>query len=104
MNGATLTVKMEEVTYPPGAASPVHSHGCPVIGYVVKGAVRMKIKGQEERTYRTGETFYEAPNSVHLVSANASKSEPATFVAYFICDHDTALTVPAPADSAGAHR
>jgi quercetin dioxygenase-like cupin family protein len=42
-------------------------------------------------TYQAGETFYEAPNRIHLISANASSSEPAKFVAYLICDHDAPL-------------
>jgi hypothetical protein len=28
------------------------------------------------------------------VSANASDGEPARFLAYFVCDHRTPLTVP----------
>lgn len=104
MNGEKLTVKVQEVTYPPGGSSSIHSHPCPVVGYVVHGAVRMRVKGEAERTYNAGEIFYEAPNSVHLVSANASESEPATFIASFVCDRDTALTVPVAANTAGAHQ
>jgi quercetin dioxygenase-like cupin family protein len=56
----------------------------------------MQVKGESEVVYKAGQSFYEAPDSVHLVSANASTKEPARFVAYFVCDHDTPLTVPAP--------
>jgi quercetin dioxygenase-like cupin family protein len=38
------------------------------------------VKGQAEMIYKAGESFYEAPNGVHLVSANASSSEPPEFV------------------------
>ena len=51
------------------------------------------MKGEPEMTYKAGESFYEAPNGVHLVSANASSTEPARLVAYLICDHDTPLSV-----------
>jgi quercetin dioxygenase-like cupin family protein len=44
--------------------------------------------------YRAGDSFYESPNGRHLVSANASQSESATFLATFVCDHPTPLTVP----------
>lgn len=37
--------------------------------------------------------LYEAPNGVHLVSANASSTEPAKLVAYLICDRDVPLSV-----------
>ena len=95
MDGARLTAKVVEVTYPPGGASTQHRHPCAVIGYVVSGAVRMGIQTRPDSVYRRGETFYEQPNDLHRVSANASDIEPATFIAYFLCDRETPLTVPA---------
>ena len=85
-----------EVTYGPGEFSQQHSHPCPVIAYVLQGAVRTKTTGEPERIYKAGETFYEPPNGTHEISANASASEPAKFLAYFLCDRDTPLSVPAP--------
>jgi quercetin dioxygenase-like cupin family protein len=96
MDAAHLQVTTVEVTYPPGGSSTPHSHPCPVIGYVLKGAVRMQVKGGTESIYRVGDSFYEAPNGIHMVSANASKKEPATFLAYFICDHSGPLSVKVP--------
>lgn len=96
LDGSRLEATLVEVTYPPGATSSPHSHPCAVIGYVVSGAVRMQVKGEAEAVYHAGQTFYEAPNGVHQVSANASATEPATFIASFTCDRRTALTVPAP--------
>jgi quercetin dioxygenase-like cupin family protein len=96
MDAAHLQVNTVEVTYPPGGSSTPHSHPCPVIGYVLKGAVRMQVKGGTESIYRVGDSFYEAPNGIHMVSANASKKEPATFLAYFICDHSGPLSVKVP--------
>src|SRR5271167_1134143 len=92
-----LQVTTVEVTYPPGGSSAPHSHPCPVIGYVLKGAVRMQVKGGAPSTYTVGDSFYEAPNGVHLISENVSAKEPATFLAYFICDHSTPLSVKVPA-------
>ncbi len=87
---------MVEVTYAPGESSPPHSHPCPVIAYVLEGAVRSKVKGGNEAVYKAGESFYEAPNGIHQISANASSSQPAKFLAYFLCDRDTPLSVPPP--------
>ena len=61
-----------------------------------KGRLRAQVKGQPETIYKAGESFYEAPNGIHLVSANASSTEPAKLVAYLICDHDTPLSVDVP--------
>ena len=94
LKGDNLKVQVVQVLYAPGGSSQPHSHPCPVIGYVLEGAVRMQVKGGEEKIYRAGESFYEAPNGVHLVSANASKSLPARFLATFVCDHQAPLTSP----------
>jgi quercetin dioxygenase-like cupin family protein len=96
LDSAHLKVTTVEVTYPPGGSSSPHSHPCPVIGYVLRGAVRMQVKGDPASVYRPGDSFYEAPNGVHLVSANASTKEPAVFLAYFICDHSGPLSVKVP--------
>jgi quercetin dioxygenase-like cupin family protein len=65
-----------------------------VIGYVAQGAIRFQVKGGPESVFKTGESFYEPPNGVHQVSANASDKEPAKLIAFFVCDHETSLTVP----------
>jgi quercetin dioxygenase-like cupin family protein len=99
LDPAHLQVTTVEVTYPPGGSSTPHSHPCPVIGYVLKGAVRMQVKGGAEHIYRPGDSFYEEPNGVHMVSKNASATKPATFLAYFICDHTGPLSVKVPTNS-----
>ena len=95
-DGAHLTVKLLEVTYPPGARSKPHRHPCGVVGYIVSGQLRAQLKGQAERIYKAGDTFYESPTDVHVVSANDSKTETVKLLAYFTCDSDTPLSVPAP--------
>jgi quercetin dioxygenase-like cupin family protein len=100
LDGGRLEAKVVEVTYGPGEWSPAHSHPCAVIGYVIEGAVRMQVKGEPEATYQAGQSFYEAPNGVHAISANASKTERARFLAYFTCDRESPLTVAAPESKA----
>ena len=101
LDGDHVKVTIVEVTYGPGASSPPHSHPCPVIGYVMAGALRTQVKGEPEAIYKEGQTFYEAPNGVHQVSANASTKRPVRFLAYFVCDRDTELSVAAP-ENAGS--
>ena len=96
LDGGHLKVTLVEVRYGPGEASLPHFHPCAVIGYVVEGVIRTQVKGEPEMTYKAGESFYEAPNGIHLVSANASSTEPAKLVAYLICDHDTPLSINVP--------
>ncbi len=103
LQGDRLKLSLVEVTYAPGGSSSPHSHPCPVVGHVVEGSVKMQVKGQQERTFAVGENFYEPPNGVHLVSANASQTRAAKFIAIFICDRQTELSVPVSGES-GADR
>jgi quercetin dioxygenase-like cupin family protein len=99
LNGEHVKVSVVEVTYAPGESSRPHTHPCPVIGYVVEGRVRMQVKGESEKTFAAGETFYEAPNGVHLISANAGGDRAVKFIAIFVCDHDTPLSLPVTGDA-----
>jgi glucose/arabinose dehydrogenase len=94
MNGSRLAMQIVEVSYAPGGWSAAHRHPCPVVGYVLEGAVRMQLHGQPARTYAAGETFTETPADVHAVSANASDTAPAKFLAFFTCDQDGPRTIP----------
>jgi quercetin dioxygenase-like cupin family protein len=96
LDGDHLKVTLVEVNYGPGEGSMPHSHPCPVIAYVAEGAIRSQVKGGPEKIYKAGESFYEPANGVHQVSANASKTEPAKLLAYFVCDRDVPLSMDVP--------
>lgn len=96
LQGATLDNRLVEVSYPPSGASAAHRHPCPVVGYVLEGALRMQLQGQPERIVRAGESFYESPADIHAVSANASTTAPVRFLAFFTCDKDTPTSIPVP--------
>jgi quercetin dioxygenase-like cupin family protein len=87
--GAMITV-----VYPPGASEPVHRHNAYVFVYVVEGSVVMKVRGGNEVTLNAGQSFYEAPNDVHVVGRNASKTKPAKFVAFLIKDKGAPVHIP----------
>jgi quercetin dioxygenase-like cupin family protein len=101
LDGDHLKATVVEVIYTPGESDPPHSHPCPVMVYVIEGSYRSQVKGQPETIYHPGESFYEPPNGVHQVSANASDKLPVKFLAYFVCDRDTELTIPAPETKTG---
>lgn len=73
-------ISMLTVEYAPGGSSKPHRHEGQVLVYVLEGTLLMQIEGQEMRTLTRGDTFYESPEQLHLVSANASKTEPAKFL------------------------
>ena len=62
-------------------------------GALPSGTFRTQVKGEPEMIYKAGASFYDTPNGIHLISANASTTEPATLVAYLICDHDAPLSL-----------
>src|SRR5215472_3403079 len=85
------------VDYAPGGASPSHAHAKSafIYAYVVSGAIESQVNDGPKRVYRAGESFFEEPGSLHRVSRNASKTEPAKLLAVFVVDtNDKALTIP----------
>lgn len=93
-------VTMSSVEYPPGGSSPPHRHDAQVFVYVIQGHVTMQVKGGPLETLGPGDTFYESPTDIHIVSANASKTEPAKFLAILIKDKSKSGSRPAAADQA----
>jgi quercetin dioxygenase-like cupin family protein len=85
-----------EVTYPPGVESASHRHNAHTIVYVLEGTVTMQVEGSEAKTLGQGEIFYETPEDVHSVSKNASDTEPATILVFFLKEKGRATTEPAP--------
>ena len=87
-------VLMYTVDFPPGFASPVHRHNAQVSVYVLEGSVVMQVKGGKEVTLGPGQSFYENPNDIHVVSRNASSSEPAKFLVFLIKQKSAPLVIP----------
>jgi quercetin dioxygenase-like cupin family protein len=86
---------MITVEYAPGATDAIHRHNAHVFVYVLEGSVVMQVRGGEEVTLVPGQTFYEGPQDVHVVGRNASKTEPAKFLVFFVKDKGVPPLVPA---------
>ena len=70
------------VHYAPGAKSVKHRHAGSVLAYVLSGEIRSENSATgPAKVYRVGESFFEPPGSAHLVSENASATEPASLLA-----------------------
>jgi quercetin dioxygenase-like cupin family protein len=73
------------VNYAPGRKSGKHQHAGSVLAYVLSGAIRSENSATGPvRVYKAGESFFEPPGSEHLVSENASATEPASLLAVFV--------------------
>jgi quercetin dioxygenase-like cupin family protein len=87
------------VNYPPGGKSAAHKHPGSVFVYVISGKVRSQVSTNgPEKIYGPGETFFEPPGSTHLVSENASATEPASILAVFVAPTGATLTTPVAHD------
>lgn len=64
--------------------------------WIAWALLTFQVKGESEAIYKPGERFYEAPNGIHLVSANAGQTAPLGFVAYFTCDQHVPLSTEVP--------
>jgi len=95
MSGKEL--RMLTVEYLPGGASLPHRHNAQVFVYVLEGAVTMQVQGGAPVTLGVGETFYEAPEDIHTVSANASRTKPARILVFMVRDVGTPLSIAVPA-------
>jgi quercetin dioxygenase-like cupin family protein len=81
------------VSYAPGGKSVKHHHAGSVLAYVLSGEIRSESSATgPAKVYKAGETFFEPPGSEHLVSENASATEPASLLAIFIADDGAELT------------
>jgi len=83
------------VEYAPGGKTPSHHHAKSafISAYVISGAVRSQVDDGPVKIFKAGEHFTEKPGAHHVVSENASDTEPAKILAIFVVDSsETALT------------
>ncbi|MGO9449799.1 MAG: cupin domain-containing protein [Candidatus Binataceae bacterium] len=80
-------VVIVSVDYPPGGATEPHDHPGYVYAYVLDGAVVSKVDDQPQQTYTKGHMWSELPGQHHIVSKNASATEPAKLLVFFIVPH-----------------
>jgi quercetin dioxygenase-like cupin family protein len=85
-------VTIVRVFYGPGGFTRPHRHSGSVTAYITKGEIRSQLGGGPLETFKVGQTFFEPPGATHLVSANASNTEPAELIAVFVADEGAQLT------------
>ena len=76
----------------PGGFTPPHRHAGSVTAYITKGEIRSQLGGGPIEVFKMGQSFFEPPGATHMVSANASDTEPAELIAVFVADEGAQLT------------
>jgi quercetin dioxygenase-like cupin family protein len=80
---------------PPGTAIGFHTHPGDEIGYVLKGTLILKTRGQPDRSLSAGDSFFNPRGAVHSAVAGPG-GEGATVVSTWIIDKGQPLATPAP--------
>ena len=85
-------VTIVRVFYGPGGFTRPHRHAGSVTAYITRGEIRSQLGGGPVETFKVGQSFFEPPGATHMISANASSTEPAELVAVFVADEGAQLT------------
>lgn len=85
---------MIEVDYQPGQSSIAHKHQGTAMAYVLSGEITSQVKGEKTITYKAGEFWYEPAGSEHLVSKNASATQPAKLLVFMVLAPDEKVLIP----------
>jgi quercetin dioxygenase-like cupin family protein len=75
---------VETVDFAPGEVSQPHRHNADLFVYVLEGSIVTQVKGGSPQTLHAGAVFYESPTDVHIVSRNASETQPAKLLVFYV--------------------
>jgi quercetin dioxygenase-like cupin family protein len=82
-------------TLPPGSSIGYHTHPGDEAGYVVKGSLILKVRGQPDRLLKAGDGFFNPRGSVHSIVA-APGADGAMAVSSWIIDKGQPLATSVP--------
>jgi quercetin dioxygenase-like cupin family protein len=79
---------------PAGTAIGFHEHPGDEVGYIIKGSVIWKVRGQPDKTLKAGDSFFNPRGSVHsVVSADSGDS---LVISTWIVDKGKPMATPVP--------
>lgn len=77
-------VEVKRIDFPPRQRLGLHTHPCPVVGYIASGSIFFQIEGEEGKILKAGDAFFEPADKKIAHFDNASRSESARFVAFYL--------------------
>jgi len=90
LDGHNLTAVTVELD--PGISAPAHMHDAFVFVYVLKGKVKSQLGNAVPVEFSAGESWSEAPKSVHTLTQNLSTTDHAKLLVVFIGKEGAKLT------------
>jgi quercetin dioxygenase-like cupin family protein len=94
--GDYRNVQAAIVELAPGAVAAIHRHDVAVLAYVIEGEIENRFNGGEAVVHRAGESWWEAPGTVHNVARNPSATAKTRFLVVYIGEEGKTPTVPLP--------
>ena len=82
--GKQAVVRANE--YPPGTSNPPHRHNAHVFLHLLEGQLIVQVKEGQPVTLKPGDTYYESPSDIHVVSRNPSASVTAKALVFMVKD------------------
>ena len=70
--------------YPPGTSNPPHRHDAHVFLHILEGQLIVQLKGGQPVTLNPGDTYYESPDDIHVMSRNPSDSVPVKALIFMV--------------------
>ena len=83
-----------KATLPAGTAIGFHVHPGDEAGYVLKGSLIWKTKGQPDRALQAGDSFFNPRGAVHSIAA--TEAGEVIVISTWIVDKGKPLATPAP--------
>jgi quercetin dioxygenase-like cupin family protein len=80
---------------PPGSVIGYHTHPGDESGYVIKGTLVLKTRGQPDRTLKVGDSFFNPRGAIHSLGA-APGGDGGTAVSTWIVDKGQPLATMVP--------
>lgn len=92
--GDFRTVESIIVELGPAAVASRHRHDVAVMAYVLEGTVENQFDGGAVRTHKAGDSWWEAPGTVHDVARNVSTTARARLLVVYVGEQGKSATVP----------
>jgi quercetin dioxygenase-like cupin family protein len=82
------------VEYPPGTNNAPHRHNAHVFLHILEGQLNAQVKGGALTVLNPGDTYYESPDDIHVVSRNPSPTVGAKALIFMVHDKGAPLSTP----------
>jgi quercetin dioxygenase-like cupin family protein len=86
VNPAIKLVRGAHIKFAPRQTTGLHRHPISVAGVVTAGSFIFKREGEPEKIIKTGDAFFEPAGVISERFDNASSTEPAELVAFYLTD------------------